>query len=82
MESKGKDERDELKVLCKNIYYLRKKNGLTQREMAGRLNISLYSLRMIERRIIPKNLSCEILYYLQLHFFLDIADLFMPLEKN
>ncbi len=82
MESKGKDERDELKVLCKNIYYLRKKNGLTQREMAGRLNISLYSLRMIERGIIPKNLSCEILYYLQLHFFLDIADLFMPLEKN
>jgi DNA-binding helix-turn-helix protein len=82
MESKGKDERDELKVLCKNIYYLRKKNGLTQREMAERLNISLYSLRMIERGIIPKNLSCEILYYLQLHFFLDIADLFMPLEKN
>ena len=82
MESKGKDERDELKVLCKNIYYLRQKNGLTQREMAGRLNISLYSLRMIERGIIPKNLSCEILYYLQLHFFLDIADLFMPLEKN
>ena len=82
MESKGKDERDELKVLCKNIYYLRKKNGLTQREMAGRLNISLYSLRMIERGIIPKNLSCEIIYYLQLHFFLDIADLFMPLEKN
>ncbi len=69
MESKGKDERDELKVLCKNIYYLRKKNGLTQREMAGQLNISLYSLRMIERGIIPKNLSCEILYYLQLHFF-------------
>lgn len=82
MESKGKDERDELKVLCKNIRYLRKKNGLTQREMAGQLNISLYSLRMIERGIIPKNLSCEILYYLQLHFFLDIADLFMPLEKN
>ncbi len=82
MQSKGKDERDELKVLCKNICYLRKKNGLTQREMAERLNISLYSLRMIERGIIPKNLSCEILYYLQLHFFLDIADLFMPLEKN
>ena len=82
MQSKGKDERDELKGLCKNICYLRKKNGLTQREMAERLNISLYSLRMIERGIIPKNLSCEILYYLQLHFFLDIADLFMPLEKN
>ncbi len=82
MESKGKDKRDELKVLCTNICYLRKKNGLTQREMAERLNISLYSLRMIERGIIPKNLSCEILYYLQLHFFLDIADLFMPLEKN
>ena len=82
MESKKRDEIDELGNLCKNIYFLRKKNGLTQREMAERLNISLYSLRMIERGIIPKNLSCEILYYLQLHFFLDIADLFMPLEKN
>ena len=39
MQSKGKDERDELKVLCKNICYLRKKNGLTQREMAGDFGI-------------------------------------------
>ena len=82
MESKKRDEIDELGNLCKNIYFLRKKNGLTQREMARLLNISVYSLSRIERGIVPENFSCEVLFYLAKNFSIEISELFRPFERK
>ena len=82
MESKKRREIDELEVFCKNVYFLRKKNGLTQREMAKLLNISVYSLGRIEKGIVPENLGCEMLFHLTVKFHVKMKELFEPLEKS
>ena len=60
--------KDEINNFINNISYLRKKNGLSKKEMANVLNISVYALNEIEKGKFPKKLSIEIIFKLQKHF--------------
>ena len=63
-----KNINNEIKNFINNIAYLRKKNGLSKKEMATILNISIYALNKIERGELPPKLSIEIIFNLQKHF--------------
>lgn len=54
--------------LAKNIKSLRIENGLTQKQMAKRLNISVYCLRKTEKAELPKTLTHKTL--------IDICEIF------
>lgn len=64
----GKNIKDERNNFINNIAYLRKKNGLSKKEMANVLNISVYVLNKIEKGELPKKLSVEIVFNLQKYF--------------
>ncbi len=59
---------DEINNFINNIAYLRKKKGLSKKEMANVLNISIYALNKIERGELPKKISVEIIFNLQKNF--------------
>lgn len=50
---------------CENIRYLRKIYGLSQKEMARRLKISVYMLRLIEKGKLSPHLSYKVLYTIE-----------------
>ncbi len=59
---------DEINNFINNIAFLREKNGLSKKERANVLNISIYTLNKIERGELPEKLSVEIVFNLQKHF--------------
>ncbi len=63
-----KNINDEINNFIKNVAYLRKKSGLSKKEMANVLNISIYTLNKIERGELPQKISVEIVFNLQKHF--------------
>jgi len=63
-----KNINDDINNFINNIAYLRKKSGLSKKEMATVLNISIYALNKIERGELPEKLSVEIVFNLQKHF--------------
>ena len=62
----------ELKHFCKNVLYLRKEYGYTQKEMANILGISVSSLRKVEKGMIPRCITAETLY--NLCYYFQISD--------
>ena len=69
-----KDE--ECLVFLRNIAYLRKKNGLSKKEMANLLGISVYSITKIENGIFPKNLKAEVIYNIYKKFKIKPSEQF------
>ena len=65
---------------CRNIVCLRKKYGLTQNQMAQIMEVSVYSVRLLERGILPKHLPYTVLYPLCDHFNLPADAFFVPME--
>jgi transcriptional regulator with XRE-family HTH domain len=43
----------EIMAFCENVRYLRKKNGLSKKEMAKKLGIGVKSLELIETGSLP-----------------------------
>ncbi len=70
-----KENHEQLLILCDNIRLLRERAGLSQREMAKRLGVSIRSISMLEKGSVPKRLSCEILFKLHLKFGINPTDL-------
>lgn len=66
-------------VFCGNIKYIRTKYELSQKEMAHRCGISLYTLRKLEQGIIPPKLGVEILYNIFYNFGILPGEMFKPL---
>ena len=58
----------EIAVLGKNLYTLRLKNGLTQKEMAKLLKIGVRSLSLLENGVLPPRMTCNIFFCLYEHF--------------
>ena len=52
---------DHHKTFCQNIAWLRQHHNLTQEEMAHRLGIGVKRLRSIEKGVMPRRLSADIL---------------------
>ena len=67
-------------IFCKNVAFLREKNGIDQEEMASICGISVDELTQIEQGRLPKNLSVEIAIRLYQHFDISVEKLFRPLS--
>lgn len=66
----------ELIKFTKNVAKLRKKHNLSKTRMCNILKISIYSLNKIEKGIIPKKLSLEIVFRIKKHFGITPKDQF------
>lgn len=67
--------KDELKILCENIKYLRQSEKLSKRDMANIMQFSVNSLRRIEAGGMP-NIGAYALIRTAAPFHLHPADLF------
>ena len=66
---------DEFSNFCCNIRYLRKKNGLTQKQMAKKLKISVGYVRMLERGQIPARMGILTIWDAHIAFGVPIKDI-------
>ena len=72
-----------LTLFCKNVRFLRKHHNLSQKEMAKRLHIGVYSLKKIENDIIPPRLGFDILFYFYPNFSISPEQILSAdLSKN
>ena len=55
-----KPEKDEILIFAHNLTWLRKKHGLSKRDMARRLGIGMESLNKLEQGIIPPRQTANI----------------------
>lgn len=74
------NEKTELSVFCKNIKMLREKENLSRVYMAKLLGISVISLIMIEKGILPKRVSCNILFNIYYYFGIVPKDMFCKIN--
>ena len=56
---------NEFFILRNNLVWLRKQNGLSQKQMAGLLGIGVGSLRKLEHGCLPPRLSVDFLFRIQ-----------------
>lgn len=68
--------KDEIKNLANNIVRIRKEYGLSKKEMAKILGISIESLRKIEKGEIPLKMSVEVIFEIYDYFGITPKELF------
>ena len=73
---------DNFFVFGQHIKRIRKEAGLTQKEMAHRLGISIPTLSKIESGVLPPRLSCSILFRIHQQFGIHPKELFEPILTN
>lgn len=64
----GKNTNGELENIIYNIKWLRKHYGLSKKEMAELLNISIYSINKLEKGILPPRLKVDVIFAVWKHF--------------
>ena len=64
-----------IRILCRNIQRLRRRTGLSQKDMAALLQISIYSLRRLENGQLPPRLGINFLFSISRHFKMTPARL-------
>lgn len=57
-----------IEIFCENVKILRKRHGLSQKEMAERLHIGTRSLALLEKGKMPPRLNAEILIWIYRNF--------------
>lgn len=62
-------------IFLNNIAWLRKHHGLSKKEMARKLKISVWTLNRIERGELPPRLSCDMLFAVWKNFGVSISDI-------
>ena len=77
-----KENRNEIKELCKNLRELRKALGLSVTSMAKRLHISPQSLRSLENENLPPRLSVSFLFRIEEEFGISPKEMFSKSPKN
>lgn len=66
-----------------NIIWLRKQYGLSKKEMAHKLGISVWMLNKIEKGELPPNLKIDVLFVIYKEFGVFMSDvLSVPLESD
>ena len=73
--------KQESEIFFKNIQYLKKKEHLSQKELAKIGGVSVSSIRKLLNGILP-NISCSIIFKIAEHFSLHPRDLFLPINKD
>ena len=66
----------EIIKFTKNVAKLRKKHNLSKTRMCNILKTSIHSLNKIEKGIIPKKLSLEVVFRIENHFGITPKDQF------
>lgn len=69
----------EFLILCENLRYLRAKKGLSKKEMAAKLNISIKDLTLLENNEAPNRLSSDLLFNIKKEFNINPNEMFMLL---
>lgn len=69
---------NEIQVLSENIKLLRSVLGLSKKEMAQKIRISVAGLYKLERGVIPPRLPCDFLIYIHWEFGVTPSQMFMP----
>ena len=64
----GKEKKRNEEIILSNFVWLRKKTGLSKKEMAGILQIGIGSLNKIERGVLPPRMSLDVLTHVEEHF--------------
>ena len=73
---------NELKILCRNIKYLRKLHSLSRKEMAKICHINIITLILVELDYLPAYVTVDIVFGLHAHFKYRFSDLFMPMYDD
>lgn len=71
----------DLKIFCKNVKYLRKTNNLSRRTISKKLGISIITLMLIEKGIVPKWLGAETLILIHHYFGVRPSEMFIEKDK-
>ena len=71
----------EWQIFGANLRCLRKEHALSQRQMADSLEISVYSLRKIDRGILPPRVKVSVVLLFCKQFHLKPTQAFSPLWK-
>ena len=66
-------------IFCQNIKKLREREKLSKKDMAKRIGIGVKSLTMLENSILPKRLTCEIVFKIQDEFNIHPKNIFKPI---
>ena len=67
--------------LALNLYLIRKKNSLTQKEMAKRIGIGINTLRQLEKGNIPSRVSVGLIFNISNEFNIEPHELFIIEQK-
>lgn len=62
-------------TFLQNVTWLRKHYGLSQKEMAKKLEIGVGTLRKIEKGELPPGLKIDVLYRVRIVFGISMADM-------
>lgn len=65
---KNMQTNNEIQTLCENMKLLRATLGLSKKEMANRIRISMYSLNKLESGVMPPRLCIDFLIYINWEF--------------
>lgn len=69
------DTNREMQYFYRNLFWLRKQHRLSKRQMAQRLDISVYTLNKLEAGILPPRLPCRIFLTVYRNFGILPSDL-------
>lgn len=72
---------EQISVFCNNVKFLRKKHGLSKKEMAKRLHIGVRMLSKLESGIVSDRLGADILVWIHMEFGILPSQQFLPLEE-
>ena len=71
--------KEEISIFCENIKTLRTREGLSREQMAQRLGTDAKTIELIENKIIPEKLGCDIIFKINKEFGILPKDIFLPL---
>ena len=67
---------EEIQIFMHNVTWLRKQNGLSQKEMAVWLGVGVGTIRKIERGVLPPRLVADVVWGIQDSFQIPPRELF------
>lgn len=72
-----------IEIFLHNVIWLRKHYGLSKKEMAKKLGISVWMLNKIERGELPSNLKIDVLFDIYKEFGVFMSDMLsVPLGSD
>lgn len=77
----GLETSEELRRFMRNVAFLRMEHGLSKREMAKRLGVSVRTLNELEQGLVPARLSASVIYNIHRQFGIRPACQFADLSS-